>query len=172
MKIIEAMRTIKVLNDKNAGLIGKIQQYCADDGQGEPHYQTVENQKAKVSEWIQSRKDCIKEIERLRLGIQRTNLATVVKVELGGVPIEKSIAAWIHRRRDLAGSEKQSFDALSCRFQPQAMRDTEGNAFVVNPRKYYDLEKREKMLDILQSEPTLIDAALEIANATTEVIFE
>ena len=99
MKIIEALKKIKDLQRKAEDLASKIGQYSAYLNYETPMYP---DQKKQVSEWLQSHDDILKEILRLRLAIQKTNLETDVTIELGGKTVIHSIAGWIHRRRDLA----------------------------------------------------------------------
>ena len=173
MKIIEAMRNIKVLNAKAGDLVNKIRDNSADHDNAEPKYGSVEAQKAKIEEWLQSHKDTIREIERLRLGIQRTNLLTECSINIGTTFVSKTIAGFIHRRRDLAAQEAQAVKNLNDTLQPGAVQDPETKQVTpVNVRRYYDLDKKDNRLSELNAEPHLIDAALEIANATTEVIFK
>lgn len=169
MKIIEAMKQIKDLDRKAEDLFDKINKNCMRLSVENPAY---ENPTEKVKGWIQARCDVLSEIERLRLAIQRTNLATNVAVDLGGKVVTKSIAAWIHRRRDLAAKELKSYTALSDRSVPekQIMNRTDGSQQEITLVRHYDVEERDKMTDLLKSEPLLIDARLEVANAVTDLL--
>lgn len=172
MKIIEAMRGIKSLVEKQTGLLDKIKKHCADTDNVQPIYETTEKQQSKMNEWMQSHKDTVKEIERLRLGIQNTNMQTLVKIDLGGVTVEKPIAAWIHRRRDLSAMEMSAWRSLHDEhLQGGTIQTPEGTLKAVNVRIYFDKDKRDNKIEELRGEPHQIDAALEIINATTEVQF-
>lgn len=171
MKIIEAMRKIKTLDERLSGLVIKIREHSSDNGEGEPVYITVQDQVNKIKEWVQCYKDTVKEIERLRVAIQRTNIAVEVPVTMSDDSIvKKTIAAWIHRRRDLSKKDAHAWEALRCPHKPRAVLETDGKGACINPRRYYDMNGRDSMLAILQAEPNCIDAALEIANATTDII--
>jgi len=173
MKIIEAMRGIRALNEKIADLVVKIKKHAADTDNVTPTYETEEKQEKKIIEWLDCHKEAIKTIEHLRLGIQNTNIQTKVTVEIGGNTIVKTVAGWIHRRRDLHKLEAIAWTALNADgLRTGSLRDdTTQEIVAVNIRRYYDLELRDKKLAVFQEEPHLIDAALEISNATTEVIF-
>ena len=75
MKLIEAMKQIKDLQRKAEDLRKKIAVHCVDMS-----YETAvyPDQRAQVGSWLQAHGDIVKEILRLRVAIQRTNLATPV----------------------------------------------------------------------------------------------
>jgi len=174
MKIIEALKKIKDLNRKADDIRSKISQNCADLDAETPAYGTVEAQSKQIAEWLQAHSDLVKEIERLRLCIQKTNLAVEVTVEVeDGKYVTKSIAAWIHRRKDLAATEMAAWRGLTSRaltpknYKPDPLKD---EVKIANIRKYYDQKNRDRMVEIYTSEPSRIDGSLEITNATTDLI--
>ena len=168
MKIIEAMKQIKDLQRKCEDLRGKIRQCSADLDSETPLY---ENQKDMVAGWLQSHSDITKEILRLRLAIQRTNLATEVPIELEGKAVTKTIAEWIHRRRDLSQLELQAYMSLTDRnLKEGQVTQSTGEKRDVKIRRYYNPEARDKKLDALKSEPLLVDARLEVVNAVTDLM--
>jgi ribonuclease HI len=171
MKLIQAMKKLKDLNAKAADLRAKVQQNCADLTIETPAYA---DQKRQVGEWIQAHHDILKEILGLRVAIQRTNLATKVSVELDGKHIVKSIAEWIHRRRDLAKLEQSMWAVLGDRnLKEQNVQTSPGGPVTeVRIRRYFDAVERDKNLEVFRSEPSVIDATLEVVNATTELVTE
>src|SRR6267154_3329727 len=98
MKLIQAMKQLKDLAIKAEDLRGKVAKFCADLTMETPTYP---DQRKQVSDWLQSHGDILKETLRLRVAIQRTNLATPVTIELDGKQVTKCIAEWIHRRREI-----------------------------------------------------------------------
>jgi hypothetical protein len=173
MKIIEALKKNKDLLRKADDIKSKISTYCADLDSETPAYGTAEAQTKQVAEWLQAFSDILKNIEELRLSIQRTNLATEVSVEVvDGKYVKKSIAAWIHRRKDLAKLEAAAWNGLSNRgIRPQNYKmPTSEEIKVANVRKYYNQQERDKKVEEFTSEPSRIDAALEIANATVDIV--
>jgi hypothetical protein len=173
MKIIEALKKTKDLQRKADDIRNKIKEFCADLDAETPAYGTPEQQTKQVAEWLQSHSDILKEVEGLRLSIQRTNLATDVPVEVvDGKNVSKSIAAWIHRRKDLAKLEASAWTVLTNRnLKPQNyQRPGSEEVQIANVRKYYNQQERDKRVEEFTSEPSRIDAALEIANATTDLI--
>ena len=112
MKLIEAMKTLKHLQEKAADLRDKVSKHCADLDFETPVYT---DQKEQIQQWMQSHQDTLQEIGRLRVAIQRTNLATTVVIELDGKNVTKNIAEWIHRRKDLAKLDLEMWSKLGDR---------------------------------------------------------
>ena len=168
MKLIEALKQIKDLQRKADDIKKKVQQFSAD-----LDFETVTypDQKGQVSQWVQAYSDLIKEILSLRFRIQKTNLQTLVTVQLGDNSVKKTIAEWIHRRKDLAKLEAGIWGALTDRGLKEGKApQTNGTVLEIKIRRYYDPIERDKKLEVLSAEPSLIDGALEIANATTDLM--
>lgn len=174
MKIIEALKKTKDLQRKADDIRKKIADNCADLDAEQPAYGTPEAQTKQIAEWLQAHSDILKEIESLRLAIQKTNLAVEIPVEVvDGKRVTKSIAAWIHRRKDLAKTEAQAWSVLTnrnLRAQSYRATPTAEDVKIANVRKYYNQAERDKKVEEFTSEPSRIDAALEIANAVTDLI--
>jgi len=169
MKVIQGMKGIQALQIKAGDLRKKIQMYCSDSSIETPAY--GEDQRNKIKEWLQSHSDTVKEILRLRIAIQRTNLATEVTMELGGKQVKKTIAEWIHRRRDLAGAERSCWEGLTDKNIKEGYYETPGGGKQeVKLRRYYDPNERDKNIEMYRGEPGIIDATLEVINAVTELI--
>ena len=169
MKIIQAMKQIKDLSAKASDLREKVGKYCADLT---IETATYPDQKGTVSGWIQSHHDVLKEMARLRECVQRSNLATTVTIEVDGQRVTKSIAAWIHRRRDLANLEREIWAKLGDRaLREHNVQTTQGGPVTeVRIRRYFDPVERDKRVELYRSEPALIDSTLEVVNATTDLI--
>ena len=169
MKIIEAMKEIKDLNVKVDDLKKKIHTYCAINSHETEVYEG--RQKDQVKEWIQSAHDSIKEILRLRVAIQRTNLATNVAIKLGGQEVTKSIAEWVHRKRDLADLDFSIWNKVGDRgLKEGKISESTGVSIDVKIKRFYDPVERDNKLELYRSEPSIIDRTLEITNATTDLI--
>jgi len=168
MKLIEALKQIKDLQRKAEDLRGMVAANSAHLSYETPMYP---DQKAKVDSWLQSHSDILKEISRLRVAIQRTNLETPVMIQLNGVGVEKSIAEWIHRRRDLADLECKAWKSLTDRGLREGIANqSTGQQVEVKIVRCYDPSKRDEKIMALSSEPTTIDSTLEIVNAVTDLI--
>lgn len=168
MKIIQGMKQIKDLTIKAEDLRTKIGQYSADLNFETPLYPDT---KATLDGWLQSHHDITKEILRLRIAIQRTNLATMVPIDLDGHSITKSIAEWIHRRRDLAKMEETAWAKLTDRnLKEGSAANSTGQMVEIKIRRYYDPKVRDTKVSAYRSEPHQIDATLEVINAVTDLI--
>lgn len=168
MKLIEAMKKIKELQIKADDLRVKVKNHAADLDFQTPVYP---DQKKQIHEWIQAHSDVLKEILNLRARIQLTNLKTEVDIQLGDKTVRKTIAEWIHRRRDLAGLELQMWTSLTDRgLQEGQLPPGPGQAPIpVKIRRYFDPAERDKNVEMYRSEPSVIDRTLEVVNAITDL---
>jgi hypothetical protein len=168
MKLIEALKGIKDLARKAEDLRTKVATYSAHMNFETPTYP---DQKKQVSEWIQSHGDVLKEILRLRIAIQRTNIETEVTIELDGENVKKSIAGWIHRRRDIAKLEQDCWQKLTDKgLREGNVQKSDGSISEVKIVRCYDPVERDKQVASLSSEPSIIDGKLEITNAVTDLL--
>lgn len=179
MKIIEALKQIKDLERKANDLVTeKVQKYCADLDIENPVYGDEQAQRKQVAEWVQAHGDIVKEILRLRVAVQRTNLATPVTIEIPDAKgkrhaVTKPITAWIHRRRDLAKSQAMLFERAIHRansIQTGHVKTTSGETHEVHVRRYFDQAEFDGLRESYLAEPSLIDGRLEVVNAITDLI--
>ena len=168
MKIIEGLKSVKELARKASDLKDKIAKHSAYLSYETPVYP---NQKQQVASWLQSYSDVLKEILSLKVRIQKTNLATSVTIELGGVPVTKSIAEWVIRRKDLASLEEASWRALTDRgLREETRRESTGQVTEIKIIRCYEPLERDKKIDVYSSEPSIIDGKLEITNAIQDLL--
>lgn len=176
MKIIEAMKQCKDLLRKAGELRSKAEEHAADLDLHTPRYGTYDEQRAKVSEWLQGHESTTQEICRLKTAIQRTNLATSVTIELGDKAVTKTIAEWVYRRRELSKLDLTAWSGLikierSGRVQEGTIKGMDGETGrEVKIRRYYDPKTRDAKMDMYASEPSVIDGRLEVTNAVTDLI--
>lgn len=170
MKIIEAMKKCKELIRKAEDYRGKILLNAAHLSFETPTY--GDRQREQVADWVQGHESIMQEVARLRVGIQRTNLETVVPIEIDGKTVKKSIAEWIHRRRDLAKFDQQAWAAMNDRnLQEGKAKNSQGGPdFDVVIVRYYNPAQRDAKVELYRSEPLVIDATLEVVNAVTDLI--
>lgn len=168
MKLIEAMKQIKDLLRKAEDLRGKVGKFCAYHSNETPTYP---DQTKQISEWLQSHSDILKEILRLREAVQKTNLETSVGIEFDGKTATKSIAAWIHRRRDLADLDRKAWAKLTDRNLREGNLQTSQDKIVeVRIIRCFDPAQRDTRVEQHTTEPSVIDSRLEVVNAVTELI--
>jgi hypothetical protein len=173
MKIIEAMKQVKLLDQRNEDLKQKVSKYCADLEAETPTYGTAEQQKQQVSQWLQSIHDSVIESIKLRTAITRTNMQTMVTIEMGGNKITKSIFEWILRRRIYSKVEETAWNVLTNKnLQVANIRNSSGDTTFTKVRLYFDAMERDKNVELYRSEPSIIDRNLEITNATVDLVEE
>jgi hypothetical protein len=171
VKIIEAMKKIKELDEKAKDLREKVAKHSVDMDFETPLYP---DQRATVDGWLQAHSDILKEMLRLKVAIQRTNLATVVAIDVAGDGkdlVKKTIAEWIHRRTKLADIEGLMWAGLTDRnLREGTVMQTSGTPKDVKIRRYYDPKQRDEKITLFKAEPLRIDATLEVTNAITDLI--
>lgn len=170
MKIIEAMKRVKLNEEKIVDLQAKIKQYCVHLNIEKPAYK---DQHARVKEWLQSCTDLTQENVRLLCAIQRTNLETPVTIELGGKSVTKTIAEWVWRRRKYAEIDRQTWSGLSDRGLKEGISQSPtGGQVEMTLVRYFDPVERDNRVLMYREEPGLIDSTLEVVNATTDLLEE
>lgn len=168
MKIIEALKQIKDLTRKADDLRSKIGKFSAHLNFETPMYQ---DQKGQVGGWLQAHSDILKEILHLRFAIQITNINTSITIDLGDKPVTKTIAEWIHRRRDLATLEKMAWVMLTDKNLKEGVAtDSQNEKREVKIVRCYDPALRDRMIELFTTEPSAIDSRLEVVNAVTSLI--
>lgn len=169
MKLIQAMKKLKDIQRKATDLRRKVKDHCAD-----LDFETAlyPDQAAVISGWLQAHKDLQSEYLRLKVAIQKTNLATQVTIDLGnGVVVTRSISEWIIRRKECSQTELAAWAALTDRgLKEGTVQQSTGVAREVRIRRYYNPSQRDSMMSMFQSEPTTIDGNLEVVNAVTDLI--
>ena len=168
MKLIEALKKVKDLQRKASDLRVLVKDHCALSSFETQKYP---NQKKQVTEWMQAHSDVLKEILRLRIAIQKTNLETEVVIEIGNKQVTKSIAAWIHRRRDLANEELQMWNQLTDRGINEGIaKGPTGDPIEIKIHRFYDPAEKDRKREEYASEPSVIDGRMEVINAITDLI--
>lgn len=168
MKIIEALKKCKQLRKKANDLMVKVKENSAMLNCETPLYEKPEEQ---IKEWIQSHHDTVKEIEKLMLAVNKTNLNTLVKIKIGNNDIEKSISAWILRRRELALLERDIWKSQTDRnLKEGQIKESTGNVLEIKVIRYYNPKERDLKVELYDNEPIIIDSTLEVINAQTDLI--
>lgn len=172
MKIIEAMRQSKDNLVKISDLQKKIAQNSANLDASPTEY--GDGTKAQVASWVQSCIDLTQANVHLGVAIQRTNLATSVTLSIGGNDVTKTIAEWVLRRRIYASIDQTTWSTLTNKnLQPMNYHvdvDGQKQIKVSNVVLNYSPTDRDNAIAMYRSEPSLINSALEIVNATTDLI--
>lgn len=174
MKIIEAIKQFKDIAKKQEDLRGKVALYCSHLSVETPLYGA--ETRDTVRGWLQAHEDLSQESARLKLAVQRTNLETKVTIQLGGKSVTKVIAEWILRRGGkqtpgLANADREAWAKLGDRNLREGMGKTSQDGIIeVKIVRNFDVQTRDQKIELYRSEPGLIDAALEVANAVTDLL--
>lgn len=169
MKIIEAMKMVKANKEKIAELGQRIERHSAILSIETPTY--GEEQRDKIREWTQSALDVTRDNVELLVAIARTNQQTFVTIALGDKQVTKTISEWVWRRREYAAIEQKIWQSQCDRgLKEQNVQSSPGVVTEVKLLRFYDPAKRDEQLDILRREPHLIDGALEVVNAVTDLV--
>jgi len=168
MKLIAAMKEVKNLKIKSEDLRGKVKLYCS---KASIETNVYPDQTAQIKEWIQSHTDTVKQIGKLSVAIQKTNIATEVEIEIGNKKVTHNIAEWIYRRRELAELERQCWACLTDKgIKEGQIKQTDNSVYELKIVRFYDPVEKDKMVELYRTEPSLIDRTLETVNAVTEVV--
>ena len=170
MKLVQALKAVKANLGKIEDLTQKIAKNSAHLSIETPEYKDTT---AQINEWLQSIHDTTKENVRLLLAIQKTNHATNVAIKMtNGNMVEKSIAEWVLRRREYSKYDLAAYQGLTDRnLRDQKIKSTSGGPDTeVKVVRNFDPRKRDEKILEFKSEPQLIDAALEVASAITDLL--
>jgi len=176
MVLIEALKEQKYTLRKMEDLRKKISAHCADLDCMQPTYGSAEEQKKKIAEWLQSHNDLALKLTDLKKTILRTNLETLVEIQIGELKVKRSISEWIIRRREVIDFQLLAYNSLTDRNLSQQGLRTMGNAEEANKMKnarvrfYFNASDRDDMIELLKKEKEMVDKTLEIVNATTLLI--
>ena len=169
MKIIEAMKKVKSNKEKIVDLQAKIANTCANLSHETPMYGN--DTKLKINEWLQSCEDISQDNVSLLVAIQRTNLATNVTIDIGGKSVTKTISEWVWRRREYAKLDLDTYSKLTDRgLREGQMQSSTGTPIDVKIQRHYDPVLKDTKMAMYRDEPHCIDSALEVINATTDLI--
>ena len=169
MKIIEALKKIKENKQKIGELHQRIALNCANQNIETPLY--GEETPDKIKEWLQSCTDISQQNVNLLCSIQKTNLQTMVTIELGNKSVTKSISEWVWRRREYARIDQETWSKLGDRnLKEGSYPSSQGVPNELKIVRHFNPSERDEKIDVYRSEPHKIDAALEIVNAVTDLV--
>jgi hypothetical protein len=170
MKLIEAMKKVKANRKKISDLQMKIAKNAARLSNETTEYRDQIDKQ--VAEWIDSCVDLGRECETLLVRIQKTNLQTLVAIELApSLTIEKTIAEWVYRRREFAALDARTYSMLTDKGLKEGfVTNSLGEKTAITIIRHFDSKQRDKMVARYSEEPHLIDSRLEVVNAVTDLV--
>lgn len=170
MKIIEAMKQIKANTQKVVDLQKMIADNSAVLSHETPRY-GKDKQQAVLEGWAQTIFDINQDSMKLLMRIQKTNLATPATITLGDKQVTKTLAEWVWRRRAYANSDLKTYLSMTDRgLRETTVPQSTGEQQKITIVRFYDPEKRDKMVELFKAEAFKIDAALEVVNAQTDLL--
>lgn len=172
MKIIEALKTIKANKEKIGDLTRKIKENSAILSNQTSPYGGQKDATKVVSGWLDSVRQILRENEILTKRIHQTNNITEVSVTLAdGTTVTKTIDEWLTRRKDGVAAHKVVYSALTDRgLREEFITQPNGERVPVTIVRHFDAAARDSVLSLLSDEVLRIDSALEIVNATTDLV--
>ncbi len=170
MKIVEGLKKVKMNRKRIDQLHLKVHELFAHmETDEKPH--GYDNPKATLEGWVQTIHDLQKDNATILAAVQRTNLETEVTVEVvEGKPVTKTIHDWLYRRREGVDFDYRTFYNMRTNLKPITERNDAGDLKVINVVYNFPVEKRDELLATYSEEKVKIDSALEIANATTDLV--
>jgi neutral trehalase len=168
MKLIEGMKTLRVIQKRIQQNAERINEYAAIVSTEKPTYGSELEQRKQVESLIQSNLDLSREYLNLKKTIDYTNLMT--KVTIGKDTF--SISDLLQIRRNIANLMIGTFDALNERKAEARLLRIKAITSDKAPRieRMYDENTKFEGLQYWQGLKDEIEIRLEVINATTELL--
>ena len=97
----------------------------------------------------------------------------MVTITMDKKDVTKSIAEWVWRRREYSKIDHKTWSCLSTKnLQTGLSKNSVAGApdFKLTMVLHFDIEQRDKMIALYAGENHLINAELEVVNATTDLL--
>lgn len=172
MKLIEAMKRIKVIEKQIASNSGRISEYAAIVSTERPAFGTEDAQRKEIRGLIQSSEDLLLEYLRLKSAVLKTNLVTTVAIQGRNY----SVADLLVLRRGGAKLMKQTYASLSTQNADHRL-GLVGRASVAQTgeksphvERMYDEKEKHAGIQKWQDLEDEIEMRLETINAVTDLV--
>jgi hypothetical protein len=167
MKIVEALKKLRVIEKRMASNSEQISEYCSKVTTEMPRFPSVDEQKKEVKALIQSNQDLMTMYLQLKRAVEHTNLT--IKVEIGGK--KYSLADLLVIKRKMARSMINTFSSLNdhkaqqrMRFAPQFDDKKPQVELLYSEREKLDgLRKWQDLYDNIDSRLEVLNATLDLA---------
>ena len=171
MKIIEAMKKLRVIEKRMMQNRDRISRYSSSVSTEKPLMVTEDEQRAEIKALVQANHDLLHEYLNLKCLIERTNLET--KVEVSG--FNGSISELLVVRRKLAKLMAGTYEAMndvegSKRLNTYGIRSRGEDGIRPDLVRFYDEREKNDGLRKWQDIYESIDSRLEVINATTDLV--
>lgn len=171
MKIIEAMKRLKVILKRIQDNTQQIAVYSSILSTEKPAFETEEEQRKKVSGLVQANNDLMLEYLKLKTAIEHTNLA--VTVEVAGT--KHTISELLVIKRVLAQLMVTTYNAMSTAAADKRIQQgfgRIGEGVMPQAKRMFNEDDRLKGIAKWQEIYSGIDSRLEVVNATTDLATE
>jgi hypothetical protein len=169
MKLIEAMKKLRVIEKRMAENIKSITQYASMPTNERPYFDTEQGQRAKVKELVQSNSDLMKEYLWLKRCVEKSNLETTM--EMGGK--QYTLSELLVIKRKMGAVMLNTFNALNdgaAQLRLAQFRSQASDGKTPTIARYYQeddkINGKKEYQDLLDN----IESRLEVHNAITELI--
>lgn len=169
MKLIEAMKEVKLLEKRIERNLTQIQQYATYNTITGPAFESADIQREEVAKLIQANGDLVTRAITLKGAIDRTNLDTIVEHHGKKLSIHELILLRIKWGHYMVGTYKSLNTTVGMNQFNLVSRQ---GVDATNPPKLitlYDEQKKNEALKYWQELIEDIDATLEVVNAVTDL---
>jgi len=168
MKLIEGMKTLKVIEKKMQHNAERINQYASIISTERPIFGTEVEQRKQLESLIQANTDLATEYLKIKKMVDMTNLKSEVKI---GKDVF-TIADLLQIQRNVAKLMRLTYNSLNDKLAEQRLMSMRQQATDKVPRveRMYDENRKYEGLQYWQGLEDEIETRLEVINATTELI--
>lgn len=164
MKIIEALKEIKKIQDKIGRNNKSIELYSSKLSNQKPHFESEEVQRQEIQSLIQSNMDLVTRFLELKRLVDQANLNTIVNINNK----EYTILDLLNLKRTAISFILNTYRSLNDSNVRNNMRYIKDDDISQIDRLYDEKEKNEKLAE-WQELYDQIDSRLEVVNATTDI---
>lgn len=164
MKIVEAMKELKLIEKKMDKNNNSIQKYSSQPSNERPYFQDENSQRKEIKNLVQSNIDLLNNYLELKKRIEKTNLET--EVEFDGR--KYTVSELLVLKRRLSKIMIDTFDSMNDTNARQNMMRVTDNTIKIE--RFYDEREKNEGLRKWQDFYDNIDSRLEVVNATTDII--
>lgn len=166
MKIVEAMKELKLIEKKMLKNNDAIKKYSSQPSNERPYFQDETTQRKEVKNLVQANNDLLNNYLSLKKRIEKTNLGVEVEVDGRAYTISELLVL----KRRLSKIMIDSFDSMNDQNAKHNIMSMRGVDNSVRVERFYDERDKNEGLRKWQDFYDNIDSRLEVINATTDLV--
>ena len=168
LKLVEAMKRLKLLEKRMSGNWENITKYSSQLSHEKLVFNTAEEQSREVDALVQSTNDLVWEYMNLKAKIDYTNLYTRVTIR----GREYTLAQMLLMKRKLIAVLKSTCQALNSKAAESRLHRAAGlsDGTPISVLTFFDEKKKNADLLYWMEVENEIDSKLEVVNATTDLL--